>query len=72
MKAIASLFSNCKPKEFLANFFIKANEPKIIFRRNNHGDVYFKVYDPQTKWTGTFSSEQEVRILLEERYYSIF
>ena len=72
MKAIASLFSNAQIKHSLANFLKKTNEPQIISRRNNHGDVYFKVYDPKTKWTGTFNSEQEVRIWLDERYYSNF
>ncbi|MDJ0632857.1 MAG: hypothetical protein QNJ34_06675 [Xenococcaceae cyanobacterium MO_188.B29] len=72
MKAIASLFSNLKPKELLANLLGKANEPKIISRKNNCGNAYFKVYDPQTRWKGTFSSEGEVRIWLEERYHSRF
>ena len=72
MKAIASLFSNFKPQELLANLLGKANEPKIISRKNNHGNAYFKVYDPQTQWKGTFSSEGEVRIWLEERYHSRF
>ena len=72
MKAIASLFSNAQIKQSLANFLRKTNEPQIISRRNNYGDVYFKVYDPQTNWTGTFNSEREVRIWLDERYHSKF
>lgn len=70
MKAIASLFSNVSIKQLLANLFRKANEPQIISRTNSRGNLYFKVYDPQTKWTGTFSSEEEVRIWLDRRYYS--
>ena len=72
MKAIASLFSNYNLKDLLANIFRQTNEPQIIARKNNRGDTYFKVYDPQTKWTGTFSSEQEVRIWLDRRYHSRF
>lgn len=72
MKAISSLFSNAQIKQLLANFLKNSHEPQIISRTNNHGDVYFKVYESQTKWTGTFSSEQEVRIWLDARYYSHF
>ena len=72
MKAIASLFSPAQIQQLLANFLSRVNEPKIVAQKNSYGKVYFKVYDPQTKWTGTFSSEQEVRIWLDQRYYSRF
>ena len=72
MKAFASLVSNIQIKQLFANFFRKTNEPQIIARKNHRGDVYFQVYDPQTQWTGTFSSEQEVRIWLDRRYYAKF
>lgn len=53
----------------LASFCSKANEPKISSRKNNYGNVYFRVYDPQTKRNSNFSSEQEVRMWLDNRYY---
>ena len=72
MKAIALFFANFKPKELLTNLLGKANEPQIISRKNKRGNAYFRVYDPQTQWKGTFSSEGEVRIWLEERYPARF
>ncbi|MGK7938376.1 MAG: hypothetical protein AB4206_21640 [Xenococcaceae cyanobacterium] len=72
MKAIALFFANFKPRELLANLVRKANEPQIISRKDNRGNAYFRVYDPQTRWKGTFSSEGEVRIWLEERYHARF
>jgi hypothetical protein len=44
-------------------------EPKIWRKRDRAGNWYFRVFDPVTNLSSTFSSEQEVRVWLEQRYY---
>ncbi len=56
-------------KRSLVNFAAKSWEPKITLKRDDRGNSYFQVYDPVTRWSGTFASEKEARMWLEERYY---
>jgi hypothetical protein len=48
----------------------RSPEPKIYQKHDRHGKLYFQVYDPIAHRTSTFSTEQEVRIWLDQRYYS--
>ena len=43
-------------------------EPKIWEKRDRLGNTFFKVYDPASDRFIYLSSENEVRIWLEERY----
>ena len=76
MKAIASskgiffglnLFK--KSIGLLTNWATRPGEPKVNFRRDSRGNSYFRVYDPISGRYCNFTSEKEVRIWLEERYY---
>lgn len=53
----------------LLSAFSGSSEPKIYQRHDRHGNIYFKVYDPVTHQIGTFNTEQEVRVWLDQRYY---
>jgi hypothetical protein len=55
--------------DFLLNTFGQTSEPKIRRKRDRDGNEYFRVYDPSTGMSSTFTSEQEVRIWLDRRYY---
>lgn len=50
-------------------FFTRSPEPKIYEKRDGAGNLYFQVYDPIAHQSSTFSTEQEVRIWLDQRYY---
>lgn len=49
--------------------FVRSPEPKIHQKYDRHGNLYFQVYDPIAQQSSTFSTEQEVRIWLDQRYY---
>jgi len=53
----------------LLNNFVRSSEPRIYQKRTPEGKLYFKVYDPIAHQTSTFSSETEVRVWLDQRYY---
>lgn len=48
-----------------------AGNPEVQIRQvsDRAGNVYWRVYDPATKASTSFSSSSEVRIWLEQRYY---
>jgi hypothetical protein len=64
---LASLSSRCW--ESLTQLFTRNTEPYIWQKRDRHGNLFWQLYDPSTNRSATFSSEDEVRIWLEERYY---
>jgi hypothetical protein len=45
-------------------------EPKVYHRRDRRGHSYLEVYDPTSSQTHQFDTTQEVRVWLEQRYYS--
>jgi hypothetical protein len=50
--------------------FIAGNQEVQIWQVSNRtGNLYWRVYDPITKASTSFSSSNEVRIWLEQRYY---
>lgn len=53
----------------LKNITRKA-EPEILHRYNRQGNSYWLVFDPTTRSYSYFSTELEVKIWLEQRYYS--
>jgi hypothetical protein len=46
-------------------------EPQVLQRRDRKGNNYFKTYDPETRKSNTFSSEQEIRIWLDQRHSNL-
>ncbi|TVQ09423.1 MAG: hypothetical protein EA368_09490 [Leptolyngbya sp. DLM2.Bin27] len=49
-------------------FFTGQTEPRI-WQRTRQGQLTWYAHDPVTNRTRQFSSEQEVRLWLEKRYY---
>ncbi|WOD37831.1 hypothetical protein [Nodosilinea sp. E11] len=49
-------------------FFTGQTEPRI-WQRNRQGQLTWFAHDPMTNRTRQFSSEQDVRLWLEKRYY---
>ncbi|MEA5449239.1 hypothetical protein VB780_11710 [Leptolyngbya sp. CCNP1308] len=49
--------------------FTPSSELKIFTGRDQHGKTYYRVYEVLTHDSHRFGSEDEVRILLEQRYY---
>lgn len=47
----------------------KLSEPKVWQKKDRKGNIYWRVYNPTTGYCGSFNSEEEVRMWLEERYY---
>lgn len=45
------------------------SEPMIWQKTNDQGDIFYSVYDPRSQQSMTFSSEHEIRVWLEQRYY---
>lgn len=52
----------------VVRFLSDSSEPRIQFKRDRLGNHFWRVYDPSTNQSATFSSEAEVRIWLEQRY----
>lgn len=48
---------------------VKSNEPRVWQKCDRQGNTYWVAYDPAINCKATFSSEKEVRIWLDERYY---
>jgi hypothetical protein len=60
-----------KLKEFgqqLLLALIGNTEPKIWTLTDSQGDIYWRVYDPNTQTFFVFNTEHEVRIWIEQRY----
>ena len=47
-----------------------SSEPMIENYQDSHGNTVYRVYDPHTQQQVEHLSEAEVRIWLEQRYYS--
>lgn len=50
------------------NVMLRDAEPKVWQKRDRKGNFFFQVYDPRTGQVARFSSENEVRAWIEERY----
>ncbi|NJR66872.1 MAG: hypothetical protein HC772_18700 [Leptolyngbyaceae cyanobacterium CRU_2_3] len=53
----------------LINLFCGSSEPRIDRKIAHDGTPYFHVYDPVTRRSMTLSSEQELRVWIDQRYY---
>ncbi|MGP1384831.1 MAG: hypothetical protein ACTS2F_14795 [Thainema sp.] len=56
-------------KAAISKLFDQSQEPRITKRVDRWGNLYFSVYDPIDRSFRVFTSEQEIRIWLEQRYY---
>lgn len=53
----------------LFRYFLGSQEPRIVTKVDRDGQPIYEVYDPIDRRHHTFSSEHDVRVWLEERYY---
>lgn len=57
----------------LAKSFVRSiansSEPRISKKVDRNGNLYYKVYDPTSGASAVFSTEQEIRIWIDQRYY---
>lgn len=56
-------------QDFWSKLINNRTEPQVWHKRDRAGNTYWQVFDPVTGYFTYFSSEQEVRIWIEERYY---
>lgn len=56
-------------KKVVLRTFSLYPEPLISKHLNRQGELYYRVYDPDQKTRHTFSSEEAVRIWLEEQHH---
>ncbi|MGF1538534.1 MAG: hypothetical protein ACFB4J_18895 [Elainellaceae cyanobacterium] len=54
--------------EFVLDLATLDQDPKIAATRDRNGNPSWRVYDPQSGYANTFSSEDEVRYWLESRH----
>jgi hypothetical protein len=54
----------------ILRFLVGSSEPKIWQTQRRDQTLIWHVYDPQTQRSEEFFSEEELRIWLEQRYYS--
>lgn len=64
-QTLATLLSNIKRQ-----LFVNKNEPNIKQKCDRHGNLYWQIHDYQHNQILTFGTDTEVRIWLEQRYYS--
>jgi hypothetical protein len=50
--------------------FGSSTDPQIRLKYGPAGREYWRVYDPTTGKTATFTEESDVRVWLEQRYYA--
>ncbi|MEO1297730.1 MAG: hypothetical protein AAFW75_18510, partial [Cyanobacteria bacterium J06636_16] len=53
----------------LVAFLCGSHELHIATKRDREGNDYFVAYDPVTQTRLTFTSERELRVWLDKRYY---
>ena len=58
-----------KVGQSLLQYFCGSQEPQITTKRDRRGNTFFVACDPITQAHYTFTSEREVRVWIEQRYY---
>lgn len=53
----------------LLTYLCGSTDLSVTVRRNHRGNTLFVAYDPVTQQRHTFSSEQELRVWVDQRYY---
>ena len=53
----------------LLHYFCGSMDPRILTKRDRQGNDYFVVHDSCSQEHHTFSSEAELRVWLDKRYY---
>jgi hypothetical protein len=53
----------------IVNRISGSSEPQVNHRRDDQGNWYYQIYDPQDHKHSAFGTEQEVRMWLDQRHY---
>lgn len=53
----------------LLTYLCGSADLRVTVKRNYRGNTRFVAYDPVTQQRHTFSSEQELRVWVDQRYY---
>ena len=56
-------------KKAITNYLNNYTEPKVWQSISDQGDIIWHIYYPKTGRSGSFTSEEEARIWIEEQYY---
>ena len=56
--------------DFWLDIITVKTEIQVQRKCDRQGNIYWLVFDPVTGYSSCFSSESEVRIWIEQRYYS--
>ncbi|ETX00111.1 hypothetical protein [Candidatus Entotheonella palauensis] len=67
-KRFGQLFHISGLLERVANWLAGPVEPQIYKRLDRRGNAYYRLYDPKTDQSRFFSSEEDVRIWLDQRF----
>jgi hypothetical protein len=62
-KALGQLWHRCTEA-------IAVDTEPHVWKTRDHGHIFWHAYDPNTGSLSDFTSENEVRVWLEERYYA--
>jgi hypothetical protein len=55
--------------QWIAARLVSSDEPQVSKIKGSEGHEFWRIYDPVTRITTTLSSEAEVRMWLDQRYY---
>jgi hypothetical protein len=53
----------------LLNYFCGSRDLRVTVRRDRQGNTQFVAYDPVSQQRHSFSSEHELRVWVDQRYY---
>ncbi len=67
-KRFAQLFHISGLLERVAQWLVGPVEPQIYQRHDRRGKAYYRLYDPKTDQRRLFSSEEDMRIWLDQRF----
>ena len=67
-KRVGQLFHVSGLLERVTNWLVGPVEPQIYKRLDRRGKPYYRLYDPKTDQRRVFSSEEDVRIWLDQRF----
>ena len=67
-KRVAQLLHVPGLLERAANWLVGPVEPQIYKRQDRRGQTYYRLYDPKTDQRRMFSTEEEMRIWLDQRF----
>jgi hypothetical protein len=66
-QALVSAFKDAGAS--LVHYLTRPDEIRVWQVNDRHGEAFWKAYDPRSNTTSYLSSEDDLRVWLEQRYY---